>query len=215
MRFLALAFVAALALPSAAFAQDDSGFSVSNDAIASYVQTRGGADTFGAPISRELALQGVDLQLFENAAVQVQPDGSVSLVQLTTDGWLPYTHFEGLTVPAADPAIAYVAPSPEQPNYPARLATFLSATVPVEYDAAVWGLPTSLPTADPNNPNFVYQRFQNGILMVSSGSWLPLGAYLKDVLTGAQLPADLAKEAAASALHKQLVAAEAFVPDAS
>jgi hypothetical protein len=28
-----------------------------------------------------------------------------------------------------------------------------------------WGLPTSSPAADPANPLFVYQRFQNGIFL--------------------------------------------------
>jgi uncharacterized protein with LGFP repeats len=86
---------------------------------------------------------------------------------------------DGLTVPAADPALMFVAPTPDQPNYAARLEAFVQVTVsdtwngqPVDFlsiwndagGADVLGLPTSTPKADPNNPNFVYQRFQNGLL---------------------------------------------------
>ncbi len=85
---------------------------------------------------------------------------------------------DGLTVPAADPALAFVAPTADQPNYDARLQAFLEITVPDSWNGMpvqflstlndigpdVLGVPTSAPKADPNNPNFVYQRSQNGVL---------------------------------------------------
>jgi hypothetical protein len=85
---------------------------------------------------------------------------------------------DGLTIPAADPALAFIAPTPDQPNYSARLDAFLSATVPDQFNGQpvaflstlndtgvdILGLPTSAPKADPNNPQFIYQRFQNGVL---------------------------------------------------
>jgi hypothetical protein len=100
---------------------------------------------------------------------------------------------DGLTVPAADPALAFVAPTPDQPNYDARLQAFLEVTVPDTWNGMpvqflstlddtgvdVLGLPTSMPKADPNNPDFVYQRFQNGLLFYNAAddttSVLPLG----------------------------------------
>ena len=89
---------------------------------------------------------------------------------------------DGLTVPAADPALAFVAPTPDQPNYDARLQAFLEITVPDTWNGLpvqflstlndtgvdVLGLPTSMPKADPNNPDFVYQRFQNGLLFYNA-----------------------------------------------
>ena len=100
---------------------------------------------------------------------------------------------DGLTIPAVDPALVFVAPTPDQPNYDARLQAFLSATVPdvwngqpVDFlstlndasDVAL-GLPTSEPAVDPHNPQFVYQRFQNGVLFYNAAegatSVLPLG----------------------------------------
>jgi hypothetical protein len=84
---------------------------------------------------------------------------------------------DGLTIPPADPSLAYVAPVPGQPNYDARLQAFLGATVPDTWNGQpvmflstlndtgvdVLGLPTSEPAADPHNPQFIYQRFQNGV----------------------------------------------------
>ena len=99
---------------------------------------------------------------------------------------------DGLTVPPADPALAFVAPTPDQPNYDSRLQAFVAATVPDTFNGQpvdflstfndtgvdVLGLPTSAPKADPNNPNFIYQRFQNGILFYNGSegttSILPL-----------------------------------------
>jgi uncharacterized protein with LGFP repeats len=89
----------------------------------------------------------------------------------------------GMTLPTNDPALTFVAPSVDQPNYTARLDVFLQATVPdmwngqpVQFlstynDAGgvdALGLPTSEPKADPANPNFVYQRFQNGVLFYNA-----------------------------------------------
>ena len=62
---------------------------------------------------------GAPAQLFQNAAMQMQPDGSVQVMRMTD--LLPYSHFNGLTVPTADPPIAFVVPVPDQPIYTARL----------------------------------------------------------------------------------------------
>jgi len=71
----------------------------------------------------------------------------------------------------------------------------------------VWGRPLSQPTADPANPNRVYQRFENGIMMydgdAGTTSSLPLGTYLKEVLTGQDLPPDLAAAAQGSRFINQ------------
>ena len=89
---------------------------------------------------------------------------------------------DGLAVPAVDPAMAFVAPTPDQPNYDTRLQAFLDITVPDSWngmnvqflstlnDAGVdsLGLPVSMPKADPNNPNFIYQRFQHAVLFYNA-----------------------------------------------
>ncbi|HEY3107334.1 MAG TPA: hypothetical protein VGL23_01180, partial [Chloroflexota bacterium] len=66
----------------------------------------------------------------------------------------------------------------------------------------MWGVPTSKPAADPNNGNFVYVRFQRGIMHYDAGcsctQGILLGDYFKSILTGKNLPADLADQAKAS-----------------
>jgi hypothetical protein len=85
---------------------------------------------------------------------------------------------DGLTVPQADPALVFVAPTPDQPEYAERVAAFVTSTVPDDFNGQpvdflqtftdngvdALGLPTSEPAADPNNPQFIYQRFQNAVL---------------------------------------------------
>src|SRR5215472_15962561 len=75
---------------------------------------------------------------------------------------------DGLTVPPVDPALVFVEPTPDQPNYDARVQAFLSTTVPDTFNGQpvdflstlndtgvdTVGLPTSYPAADPRNPNF-------------------------------------------------------------
>src|SRR5438309_1803126 len=95
--------------PGLALAQDDpgrsfgdTGYSVTDDSIWSFFSQFGGASTFGEPISREFTLFGKSTQLFQNAALQVQLDGSVQAMQLTDPSLMPTTQINGLTVPAAD-----------------------------------------------------------------------------------------------------------------
>jgi len=216
----------------------DTGFSIADEAIWTFFDQHGGASTFGEPVARDFTLLGQPVQLFQSAALQVQPDGSVQAMQLTDPGLVPYTHLNGLTVPSADPALAFVTPTSGQPNSAARIQVFLQSTIPDSwngqsvqfwstYSAAggsdVWGLPTSAPTADPNNPHFIYQRFQNGILLYDSTAGttqaLPMGEYLKAMLSGQSLPSDLASEASASPLLRAagmtlVDLTVAFVPDA-
>jgi hypothetical protein len=66
----------------------------------------------------------------------------------------------------------------------------------------IWGAPISAPAYDPNNHAFVYQRFQRGIMHYDAGcnctQGILMGDYLKAIMTGQDLPADLAQEAATS-----------------
>jgi hypothetical protein len=80
----------------------------------------------------------------------------------------------------------------------------------------IWGLPTSHPTVDPASPRFIYQRFQRGIMQFDSWNdadcpasrptcsrGLLIGEYFKQVVTGQDLPADLAAEMQNSRFYKQ------------
>lgn len=74
-------------------------------------------------------------------------------------------------------------------------------------DLEIWGLPTSAPTADPANANFIYLRFQRGVMQYDATTGLTQGILLADffkaVITGQGLPLDLAQEAAGSPYFQQ------------
>jgi polysaccharide biosynthesis protein PslG len=78
----------------------------------------------------------------------------------------------------------------------------------------LWGLPTSAPAQDPNNHDFIYQRFQRGVMHYDKGcsctQALLLTDYLKGLLTGDLLPDDLAAQAANSPLLRALPAHHAL-----
>ena len=71
----------------------------------------------------------------------------------------------------------------------------------------LWGAPTSKPARDPHNPNFIYQRFQRGIMHYDKGcgctQGLLLADYFKALLVGENVPADLAAQARESRFFKQ------------
>jgi len=83
-----------------------------------------------------------------------------------------------------------------------------SAGLLLGFNLEVWGLPTSKPTADPSNGNFVYQRFQRGIMHYDAActctQGLLLADYLKSVLTLQNLPPDLAAQAQRSPFYGQV-----------
>ncbi|HEV7664423.1 MAG TPA: N-acetylmuramoyl-L-alanine amidase [Chloroflexota bacterium] len=75
------------------------------------------------------------------------------------------------------------------------------------FNLEIWGLPTSRPTRDPANPSFIYQRFQRGIMHYDKScgctQGLLLADYVKALLTGRNLPPDLAEQARGSKLVGQ------------
>jgi hypothetical protein len=85
------------------------------------------------------------------------------------------------TVPGADPA--------SEPD--------LAALINLE----IWGFPTSRPAFDPANHNFVYLRFQRGIMHYDHSTGVTRGILLADwfksLLTGWNLPPDLDAQARA------------------
>ncbi|HEX5417981.1 MAG TPA: hypothetical protein VFZ25_20170 [Chloroflexota bacterium] len=74
-------------------------------------------------------------------------------------------------------------------------------------DLELWGVPTSQPAEDPNNHNFVYQRFQRGIMHYDKTTGLTQGLLIgdafKSIITGQNLPSDLASEAQGSRFYLQ------------
>jgi N-acetylmuramoyl-L-alanine amidase len=75
------------------------------------------------------------------------------------------------------------------------------------FNLEIWGLPTSRPARDPTNPDFIYQRFQRGIMHYDKGcgctQGLLLADFVKSLMTGRNLPPDLAEQAKSSKLIGQ------------
>jgi len=75
------------------------------------------------------------------------------------------------------------------------------------FNLDIWGAPTSAPARDPNNSNFIYQRFQRGIMHYDRGcgctQGLLLADYLKSVLTGQNLPPDLESQVRGTKYYQQ------------
>jgi hypothetical protein len=75
------------------------------------------------------------------------------------------------------------------------------------FDLQLWGLPTSLPTTDPLNSDFVYQRFERGIMHFSQSTGMTqgllLGDWLKRVMIGTDLSPDISPEVRQSPFFAQ------------
>jgi len=104
--------------------------------------------------------------------------------------------------------------SPDTYNgQPVGFFTLFNTTVPVDVafpgqtpnpdlvtllNLEIWGLPTSNPAADPGNGGFIYQRYQRGIMHYDAScgctQGILVGEYLKAVITGKNLPPDLAAD---------------------
>ena len=222
---------ALLASPSTAEAQGDprffgqTGYRIDNDAFYDYFNRRGGIQSFGYPVSRTFRLQGFTVQFFQRAVMQLAPDGSARLLNLLDPGLLNYTTFNNAVVPAHDPALVAKAPAPGSPSYATGILDYVRQNAPDTWngkpvsfgstffslpnDAALelWGVPTSQPAYDPANQSFVYQRFQRGIMHYDAGcnctQAILLADYLKSIITGVNLPADLDAQAQASPYYKQ------------
>jgi hypothetical protein len=209
------------------------GFRVENDAIWAYFQARGGIDTFGYPVSRTFQLLGFPVQVFQRHVLQVWPDGSVRPLNLLDPDVMPISSVNFATVPAHNPAVATLAPHPDTPGYGQAVQRHLQATVPDTWEGQpvgflraflgaapvgsadfaplvaleILGFPTSQPARDPNNHNFVYQRFQRGILHYDATTGVTRGLLLADafkaVLTGRNMPSDLAAQMAQSRFFGQ------------
>jgi hypothetical protein len=71
----------------------------------------------------------------------------------------------------------------------------------------IWGAPTSKPTYDPTNRNFIYQRFQRSIMHFDATcnctQGLLLADYFKSILMAQNLPPDLQQEARTSRYYAQ------------
>ncbi|HEV7214302.1 MAG TPA: SdrD B-like domain-containing protein [Chloroflexota bacterium] len=213
------------------------GYRIDNDTIWNYFQRRGGVTTFGYPTSRTFTLQGFTVQFFQRRIVQLDQSGNARLLNLLDPGLLNYSQFNGSTFPGVDSGLVSTAPNPtNQPavlawvkqhapdtvgsdatNFYHTFSTTVSAQTAFPnggdpsllpgIELELWGVPTSGAFTDPNNHNFIYLRWQRGIMMYDASTGLTQGIlladYLKAIMTGKNLPSDVNQEAQGSPFLSQ------------
>jgi hypothetical protein len=234
-----------LGSPAVSFAQTDAqadprffsqtGYRIDRDSFWDYFTRRGGAVTFGYPVSRDFLFEGCTSQFFQRLVLQQCGTQGVGTMNLLDDGLLPYSHMNGSTFPVSDASLTVATPKPGDPNYGTTVIDFVRRNAVDTFDGhavnfvntflhtidpavggtndpnilallalEIWGTPTSKPAYDPSNHNFIYQRFQRGIMHYDTScgctQGLLLADYLKALITGDNLPGDLASEAATSPL---------------
>src|SRR5207342_3390270 len=124
----------------------------------------------------------------------------------------PYIHVNSSTFPASDPAMKADTPAVGSPTYDADMNAFIVANVPDTFNGqpvnflqtfntlgglTIWGAPNSHPAPDPNNGNFIYQRFQRAIMQYIQGQGtvsVLLADYLKAIIINQGVLPDLAAD---------------------
>jgi hypothetical protein len=188
------------------------GYRIDNDQVWAFFQQYGGLSTFGYPVSRQMSFLGCPVQMFQRQIIQVCQGQGAALINMLDPEIFPYTQVNGSTFPAPDATMKNNTPQVGSPTYADDMNAFITANVPdtalgqpVNFNLTfnslggltIWGAPISAPQADPGNANFIYQRFQRGIMhyVVGQGTQsILLADYLKAILMNKDVPPDLAAQ---------------------
>ena len=206
----------------------ETGYRVDDDDVWAYLQARGRTAVFGFPVSRPFVFLGCQVQIFQRQIAQHCAGRGVSLMNVLDPDLFPYEWVNGSVLPPPDPAVKAETPAVGSPGYGSAIVDFVRQTAtdsfqgqPVAFgrtffgivadnaliNLEVWGAPISRPQRDPSNANFVYQRFQRGVMHYDATTGrtqgLLLADYLKAILRGRDLPPDLAQAARTSKLFAQ------------
>jgi hypothetical protein len=212
----------------------ETGYRIDDENIWSYFVARGRVPVFGFPVSRTFLLLGCSVQIFQRQVAQSCTGRGVALMNLLDPDIFPYERVNGSTLPSADPAMKAETPEIGTPGYGSEIVDFVRANAPDSFEGQavafartffglitaaiagsdnplfnleIWGAPISRARRDPANSNFVYQRFQRGVMHFDATTGrtqgLLLADYLKSILRGRDLPADLAQSARGSKYFNQ------------
>jgi hypothetical protein len=217
--------------PAERYTCTGSRFPIVDDRVWAYYSSRGGLNTFGCPITRLFLFRGLPAQFFERRIIQLDEQSQPRLLNVLDPDLLPYTPLNGINYPPVDPSMKLRTPQLTSETYVPDLLNFINAEVPEPFhtiyfslvtpaiagstdptvvamaNVDMWGAPTSPPTPDPDNHNLVHQRFERSIMTYDSTCDCVteplLAAYLRDLIMGNPLPADLEAEARSSPLSHQ------------
>jgi hypothetical protein len=197
------------------------GFRIDNDEIWNFFQQYGAVETFGYPTSRMMTFLGCPVQMFQRQIIQVCQGQGAALINMLDPEIFPYTTVNGSTFPSPDTTLKNNTPQVGSPTYATDIATFVQQNVPNTFSGqsvnfqqhfnatgglTIWGAPISQPAPDPANPNFIYQRFQRGIMHYIGGigtESILLADYFKAILMGQNVPADLQSQSQESKYYAQ------------
>ena len=195
------------------FAQ--TGYRIDNDQIYNFFQTYGQVQTFGFPTSRTFNFLGCPVQFFQRQVIQNCPGAGAALINILDPDIFPYTRVNGSTFPAPDETMKANTPPVSDPNYSTNIISFINSNVPNTFSGqpvnflnyfnnqgalTIWGAPISQPAPDPSNSNFIYQRFQRGIMHYIQGTGtesILVADYLKSLILDQNVPLDLRAQAVA------------------
>ena len=209
-----------------AMAHDDryfsqTGYRIDNDDVWGFFNQYGGIGTFGYPTSRMMTFLGCPVQMFQRQIIQVCQGQGAALINMLDPEIFPYTRVNGSTFPGPDPQLKDNTPQVASPSYSTDILSFVNANVPDNFGGQpvgflehfnstggliIWGAPISSPAPDPANANFVYQRFQRGIMHYIAGTGtesILLADYLKAILMNQNVPSDLADQSRESRYFNQ------------
>jgi hypothetical protein len=197
------------------------GYRIDNDEVWAFFQQYGGLSAFGYPVSRQMTFLGCPVQMFQRHIIQVCPGQGAALINLLDPEIFPYTQVNGSTFPAPDATIKNNTPQVGSPSYSADIIAFVNSVVPDTFNAqsvsflqtyntlgglTIWGAPISNPQPDPANANFIYQRFQRGIMHYIAGQGtqsILLADYLKAIVMNKDVPPDLLAQSRETRFFKQ------------
>jgi hypothetical protein len=188
------------------------GYRVDNDEVWSFFNQYGGITTFGYPTSRMMTFLGCPVQMFQRQIIQDCPGQGAALINMLDPEIFPYTQVNGSTFPGPDATLKNNTPPVGSPSYATDISSFVSQNVPDAFNGqpvnflqtfnadgglAIWGAPISNPASDPANSNFVYQRFQRGVMHYIAGTGtesILLADYLKAIIMNQNVPPDLLQQ---------------------
>src|SRR5260370_38609381 len=200
----------------------ETGYRIDDDGIWSYFVARGRVPVFGFPVSRTFVLLGCRAQILQRQLAQSCAGRDVTLMNLLDPDIFPYSRVNGSTLPGPVTALKAETPAVASPGYASEIVDFVRESAPDSFDGLavgfgrtffgvtadplinleVWGAPISRPRRDPTNSNFVYQRFQRGVMHFDATTGrtqaLLLADYMKAIMRARDLPADLADAARGS-----------------